>query len=75
MTKYHGKVVIIISFRHTLHTGKLLFRVSDPRFFADPGKNLHADPDPNSRGNRGVKRKKKYFFFTFQMILNNFLKI
>ena len=44
----------------------------------DPGKNLHADPDPDSGGIRGrglgVKGKNDFFFlvfFTFQMILNN----
>ena len=44
-------------------------------FFADPypGKNLHADPDPDPGGIRGVKGKNDFFlfFFTFQMILNN----
>ena len=48
-------------------------------FFADPdpGKNLHAGPDPDPGGIRGrgqgVKGKNDFFlvFFTFQMILNN----
>ena len=46
-------------------------------FFADPdpGKNLHADPDPGGIRGRGlgVKGKMIFFlvFFTFQMILNN----
>ena len=47
-------------------------------FFADPdpGKNLHADPDPGGIRGRGlgVKGKNDFFFeffFTFQMILNN----
>ena len=41
----------------------LINRVSDPHFFADPdpGKNLHADPDP--RGIRGVKGKNDFFSF------------
>ena len=38
--------------------------VSNSHFFADPGKNIHAVPDP---GGNGKKR-----FFTFQMILKNF---
>ena len=42
-------------------------RVSDPHFFfADPGKNLHADPDPDPGGIRGrglgVKGKNEFFF-------------
>ena len=52
----------------------LLFSVSDPHFFADPdpGKNLYADPG----GIRGIKGINDFFcvFFTFQVILNNFLK-
>ena len=49
-------------------------------FFADPdpGKNLHADPDPRGIRGRGlgVKGKNDYFwfFFMFQMILNNLQK-
>ena len=41
---------------------------------ADPGKNLHAGPDPDPGGIRGVKgkMKKKSTFFMFQMFLNNF---
>ena len=35
-------------------------------FFADPGKNLHADPDPDPGGIRGkglgVKGKNEFFF-------------
>ena len=40
-------------------------RVSDPHFFADPdpGKNLHADPDPNPGGIRG------YYFFLFFFLI------
>ena len=30
-------------------------RVSDPHFFADPGKNLHADPDPGGKGKNEKK--------------------
>ena len=38
-------------------------RVSDPHFLADPdpGKILHADPDPDPRGIRGVKGKNDFF--------------
>ena len=52
--------------------------VSDPHVIVadpDPGKNLHADPDPGVIRGRGlgVKGKNDFFlvFFTFQMILNN----
>ena len=47
----------------------ILYRVSDPHFFADPdpGKNFHADPDPDPdpggiRG-RGLGVKGKMIFF------------
>ena len=44
-------------------------RVSDPHFFADPGKNFHADPDPDPGGIRerglGVKGKNEFFFEFF----------
>ena len=43
-------------------------RVSDPLFFADPdpGKNLHADPDPGGIRRRGVGVKgHNDFFFEF----------
>ena len=40
-------------------------------FFADPypGKNLHADPDPDPGGIRGVKGKNDFlsFFFTLRL--------
>ena len=51
-------------------------RLSDPHFFPDPAKNLHADPDPDPGGIRGVKGKNDLFsvFFTFQMILINLKK-
>ena len=35
----------------------------NPILFADPGKNLHADPVPDPRGIRGVREK--MIFFTF----------
>ena len=40
-------------------------RVSDPLFFADPdpGKNLHADPDPGCIRGRGLGVKGKNDFF------------
>ena len=54
---------------------RIFFADLDP----DPGKNLHANPDPvpdpgGIRGRGvGVKGKNDFFlvFFTFQMILNN----
>ena len=48
-------------------------RVSDPHFFffADPGKNFHADPDPDSGGIRGrglgVKGKNDFFLSFFHV--------
>ena len=38
-----------------LYISYIIFRVSTPLFFADPdpGKNLHADPDPDPGGIRG----------------------
>ena len=50
-------------------------RVSDSLFFADPdpGKNLHADPDPvpdpgGIRGSRlGVKGKNEFFLIFFHV--------
>ena len=38
-------------------------------FFAnqDPGKNLHADPDPDPGGIRGVKGKNVFFFSFFHV--------
>ena len=48
-------------------------RVSDPHFFADPhpGKNLHADPDPDPGGiwgrGLGVKGKMNFFFIFFHV--------
>ena len=48
-------------------------RVSDPHFFADPGKNFHADPDPDPdpggiRGRGlGVKGKNDFFEFFFHV--------
>ena len=44
----------------------IYIRVSDPHFFADPGENFHADPDPGGIRGRGVvkeKNKKKLSFF------------
>ena len=35
-------------------------RLSDPHFFPDPAKNLHADPDPDPGG-----KGKKMICFTF----------
>ena len=44
-------------------------------FFCDldpyPGKNLHADPDPDPGGKNDIFF---FVFFTFQMILNNLKK-
>ena len=44
----------------------IICRVSDPHFFADPdpGKNLHAEPDPGGIRGRGlgVKGKNDFFF-------------
>ena len=46
-------------------------RVSDPHFFADPdpGKNLHAEPDPGGIRGRGlgVKGKNEFFFSFFHV--------
>ena len=41
-------------------------RISDPHFYADPdpGKNLHADPDPEGKG-------KIIFFRVFFRVLDN----
>ena len=53
------------------HSKNENFRVSDPHFFADsdpdPGKNLHADPDPGGIRGRGlgVKGKNEFFFEFF----------
>ena len=47
----------------------LVTSVSDPHFFADqdPGKNLHADPDPVPGVIRGVKGKNVFFFNFFHV--------
>ena len=51
-----------------LYISYIIFRVSTPLFFADPdpGKNLHADPDPGGIRRRGVGVKgHNDFFFEF----------
>ena len=50
------------------HPIYLSIRVSDPHFFfadPDPGKNLHADPDPDPGGiwGRGLGVREKMIFF------------
>ena len=46
---------------------KVFSSVSDPNFFAnpDPGKNPHANPDPDPGGIRGVKEKMIFFIIFF----------
>ena len=59
----------MISLDRSRYLNCLTTRVSDPHFFSDPGKNLHADPDPDPGGIRGrglgVKGKNDFFFEFF----------
>ena len=66
----------MISLDRSRYLNCLTTRVSDPHFFSDPGKNLHADPDSDPdpdpdpdpggiRGNGAGGQGKNEFFGVF----------
>ena len=58
-------------FSFRFHCNRLHQGFGSAFFFADPGKNLHADPDPDPGGIRGrglgVKGKNEFFLSFFHV--------